>query len=223
MFADSPWRHSHDRLFDPHHVTQRGNERRSRSMARWRLMSAPIRTVDARRRRTRCGSLSTSPRPPARASAVGREESFQSTAARRVPRSASASSTWRNQRRQPMPNGIPSRRFRDNATSSGDLSCKIGRTDQFASRNTGDQKGIRRHIRGSLMTGSLAWPNSPARTDFAWPFSANAAAAVNTRGIELAPILPMASASRENLESFKTSGPRTSKNLSDCRPRVAAN
>ena len=79
--------------------------------------------------------------------------------------------------RHPRPNGISSRRLSDNATSSGDLSCKTERTDQFASRNTEDQKGISRHIRGSLMTARLASPNSPARADFAWPFSANAVAA----------------------------------------------
>ena len=104
-------------------------------------------------------------------------KSFQLITARRKSRvPASASSTWRNQMRQPRPSGISSRRLSDRATSSGDRSCRTGRTDQPASRNTGDQKAMSRHIRGSLMTARLASGNSSARADIARSFSANALA-----------------------------------------------
>ena len=78
-----------------------------------------------------------------------------------MPRvSASASRTCRNHNRQPRLRSIPSRRSSDQATSSGDLKGKTARVDHPASSNTGAQKRMSRHIRGSLITGIRASANS---------------------------------------------------------------
>ena len=71
---------------------------------------------------------------------------------------------------------MPLRRSSDEATSSGDLSGKIARGDHPLSCNAEDQKGMSRHMRGSLMTARLASPNSLMRADLARVFSVYATA-----------------------------------------------
>ena len=106
---------------------------------------------------------------------------------------------WRNQMRQPWLSATPLRRLSDKATSSGDLNCRTGRTDQSASSNTEDQKGMSRHMRGSLTIARLASPNSSASADFARACRATLAVASIRPGSNSTPIPPTASSGGENL------------------------
>ena len=68
-----------------------------------------------------------------------------------------------------------------------------------ASRNTEDQKGMSRHIRGSLMTGKAGFAEFvPEGLNLRAPASPIAAGRSIWFEIEFAPILPVASASGEN-------------------------